>query len=74
MPDTTHLVAIHERLAREKAKAAQAKTASTKLYWQTRVDQTQRELDGELKFLGLDTADTPAASLSDDELLGQLLE
>lgn len=71
MQDTSHLVALQERLSRERIRLAQANTAAEKAQRQVWVDQAERELAGELKFLGLQ--DLPqAGNIDDDTLLAEL--
>jgi hypothetical protein len=65
--DTSHLIAIRDRLAREKARYA-ANPCEMRRVW---VAATERELAQEEQFLGIE----PASSLpqmTDDELLAAL--
>lgn len=71
MQDTAHLVALQERLARERGRLAHAKTSAEKEQRQVWVAQMERELEGELKFLGLSSDATPT-ELDDDTLLAEL--
>ena len=71
MQDTTHLVALQERLCREKKRLAEATSAAEKAQRQVWVAQAERELDGELKFLGLPAGGID--NLDDDTLLAELL-
>lgn len=68
--DTTHLVALHDGLARLKARLAEAKTPGERELRAVWVDQREREIVREMEFLGI-TPDAPC-TLSDDELLEEL--
>lgn len=68
--DTTHLTALHEGLCREKARLAAAKTESERQLRTVWVTQLEREIAGEMKFLGI--AETVDCDLSDDDLLKEL--
>lgn len=69
--DTSHLVALQQRLANEKARLENARTEQEKTYRTVVVNQVQREIDGEYQFLGMASAvDLP--DLSDDDLLAAL--
>ena len=69
--DTSHLVALHERLLRERARLATAGSEEERAVWQVWVAQAERELEGELKFLGMDGG-TEVAEISDDDVLAEL--
>lgn len=68
--DTSHLVATHDRLCREKARLANAKTAKEREFRALQVSQAEKELAGEMRFLGMD--DMPMPEMTDDELLAAL--
>ena len=70
MIEISHLDAIRDRLARETARLASAKTAKEIAFRKVQISQTEKEIKGELKFLGLD--DAPQCDMSDDELLAAL--
>jgi len=67
--DWSHLHALEEGLAREKARLAIAKTKREKLFREVQVSQLEKEIKGEKQFLGL--ADLP--DMSDDDLLAALI-
>lgn len=71
MQDTSHLVALQERLANERERLSQATTAAEKTQRQVWVSQVERELDGELKYLGLPSQALPS-DMDDDTLLSEL--
>lgn len=73
MRDTSHLVAIHERLSREKARLSEAKTTKERELRAVWVKQDERELAAELEFLGM-SSDASLSTLSDDDLLAELGE
>lgn len=68
--ETSHLVAIHDRLCREKARLANAKTGKEREFRELQVSQAEKELAGELRFLGMDYM--PMPEMTDDELLAAL--
>ncbi len=65
-----HLDALNVRLSNERARLASAKTPKEVEARKVTVAQVEKEIEGELKFLGL-TVET-ASDLSDDELLDLL--
>lgn len=69
--DTTHLVALSEGLAREKQRLVEAKRAGERELRTVWVVQFEREISAEMKFLGM--TETTEITLSDDELLNELL-
>lgn len=71
MSDTTHLVALHERLHREKTRLSEAKTDKERALRTVWVSQIEKEIAGELEFLGM-APDNDVIDLSDDELLVEL--
>ncbi|ENZ77964.1 hypothetical protein OR214_02240 [Ralstonia pickettii OR214] len=73
MPDTSHLVALQHRLFRERTRLAEATSDKERALRQVWVAQAERELEGELKFLGMDGSGH-VAEISDDDLLAELLE
>jgi len=71
MTDTSHLVAIYERLQREKARLSAATTSCEVDFRSREVKAAEKELEAEYRFLGM----TPTAMLdeiSDDDLLSEL--
>jgi hypothetical protein len=71
MQDTSHLVVLQERLSRERARLAEAKTEKQKAFHQVKVAQAEREIEGEMKFLGMDM-NAAQVVISDDDLLAEL--
>jgi len=69
--DTTHLVVLQEHLFRERKRLEQASTEAERLQRQVWVVQAERELDGELTFLGM-ASTAQATDLDDDALLAEL--
>lgn len=72
MPDTSHLVALHDRLSRERSRLAEAKSDEERALRQVWVAQAERELEGEMKFLGIEGS-AQVAEISDDDLLAELM-
>lgn len=71
MSDTTHLVALHEGLSREKQRLLEAKTVQERELRTVGIAQREREIAREMEFLGM-TSDSDLPDLSDDELLAVL--
>jgi hypothetical protein len=71
MKDTTHLDALQVRLSNERNRLAAAKTDGERELRRVYVAQCEKEIAGEKAFLGI--VDAPAAAMSDDELLAELL-
>jgi hypothetical protein len=69
MQDTSHLVAITERLSRQKARLALDPTNPLLSVW---VSQTERELASEYENLGM-TPDSELPEMSADDLLAELM-
>ena len=69
MQDTDHLVWLHQSLHREKARLALAKTETERRLRTVWAEQEQREIDEEMRFLGISSE---PINLSDDELLREL--
>lgn len=69
--DTSHLVALHESLGRERIRLAQSKTPQEREMRRVWLAQKQKEVDAELKHLGLSTAEE-FDEISDEELLREL--
>jgi hypothetical protein len=68
--DLTHLDALRLRLSHERGYLAAARTdkeRTRRLAW---IAQVEREIAGEMKFLGIEYA--PACDMTDDELLAAL--
>lgn len=71
MQDTSHLVAIHERIARERARLNAATTAREAEFRALQISQAEKELEAEYEFLGMiPTADLP--EMRADDLLAEL--
>ena len=68
--DTSHLVALHEGLARERERLSSARNERERIMRQVWIAQREREIASELAFLGMDSAPLPA--MTDDELLREL--
>ena len=69
--DTSHLVAIYERLERERARLKAATTSRDAEFRACQIAQAEKELEAEYRFLGM----TPTAELpevSDDEIFREL--
>jgi hypothetical protein len=72
--DTTHLAALHHRLGREHSRMIHAKTDKERQLREVYVCQIEKEIDGELKFLGLESkVDAEIQAMDDDQLLKELL-
>lgn len=71
MTDTTHLVYLQARLASEKARLADATAKAEREARTVWVAQLEREIDGELRFLGLSAVKVD--EMSDDDLLADLM-
>lgn len=72
MTDTTHLVALMQRLANEKGYLANAKTENEKKLRTVWIKQIKSEINSEEKFLGMSITEWDAPEISDDELLAEL--
>lgn len=72
MKDTSHLVALYERLSRENARLSNATNDTEKVFRQVAVDQAKREVKGEMMFLGLSLSEEQL-NISDDDLLAELI-
>ncbi len=64
-----HLDALRSRLARERERLALSKTPHESALRQVYVNQCEREIEGEMRFLGLASVSN---SISDDDLLAEL--
>lgn len=69
--DTTHLIALQDRLSREYSRLASASTVQEKNFRTMKVAQAKREVEGELHFLGMNT-NAEQINISDDDLLAAL--
>ncbi len=69
--NTDHLTALNVRLSHERARLAGAKTQQQRTMFAVRVAQCEREVAGEMKFLGM--SQTAPLEMSDDELMRELL-
>lgn len=74
MIDTSHLIALQERLSRANDRLAKAKTDSERNFRQMESDQAKREVDGELNFLGMPPLSAELSDISDDDLFAALNE
>lgn len=70
MQDTSHLVAITERLSRERARLAEAKTPYETKMRSVWVAQAENELAREFEFLGMESI---LPEMSNDDLLAELM-
>jgi hypothetical protein len=70
--DTSHLVALHEGLMRERQRLASARTDSEREMRSVWVKQRERELTREMEFLGIGAA-REMREISDDDLLHELM-
>lgn len=70
--DTTHLVAIHDRLCRERRRLAEAASKEERALRSEWVRQNENELAAELARLGMPLGALP--EMSDDELLEELFK
>ena len=68
--DTSHLTALHVRLSHERGYLASAKSESERALRRVWIAQIEKEIQGELAFLGM--AKDEAPEMSDDELLAEL--
>lgn len=69
---TEHLTALNIRLAHEKARLAEAKTAKEREIRSVWIKQIEKEIDEEIKFLGIQPVDADIEAMTDDELLEML--
>ncbi len=65
-----HLEALRLRLSHERERLRKAKTGREKEFYAVRVSQCEKEIEGELKFLGISDESLP--EMTDDELLAEL--
>lgn len=65
----THLDALRLGLSHERARLAAAKTGAERALRSVWVAQLEREIAAEERFLGV----VPAADISDDELMAELM-
>jgi hypothetical protein len=70
MPDLTHLNALELRLSHERGYLATAKTDKERQLRAVWIQQIEKEIEGECRFLGIDKADD--IEISDDDLLAEL--
>jgi hypothetical protein len=69
--DLSHLHALRVRLSNERIRLQNAKTAKERELRAVWVAGIEREIEGELKFLGL-TEDPEPVEMTTDELLAEL--
>lgn len=69
--DTSHLVAIMDRLSREKVRLSAAINVKDIAFRSVQVSQAEKELEAEYAFLGM-TPSSELAEISDDDLLAEL--
>lgn len=67
---TEHLEALRLRLSHEKVRLVKAKTGREKALYEVRVKQCEKEIEGELAFLGM--KDEPLPEMTDDEIMAEL--
>jgi hypothetical protein len=65
-----HLEALRLRLSHEKVRLAKAKTGREKEFHSVRVKQCEKEIAGELVFLGIKEDVLP--EMTDDQLLAEI--
>ena len=70
MTNTSHLVAITERLSREKARLEAATTSQERAFRAVQVSQAEKELAAEFAFLGMDAT---LPEISADDLMAELM-
>lgn len=71
MRDTSHLVALHESLSRERSRLESSTTQKERDFRTHCISVKQREIDAEYEFLGM-TPGSELAKISDDDLLAEL--
>ena len=67
-----HLDALHARLGHERARWCMAKTAAERVSRRVTVAGIEREIQGELEFLGFEKLTPAELAMSNDELLAEL--
>lgn len=73
MSDTSHLVALEQRLSRERERLKNARSSQEVAQRTVYVQQAEKEVASERDFLGLAQSPSPDLdALSDDELLQEL--
>lgn len=72
MTDFSHLNAIQDRLFREKSRLATAKTEADRAFRTRQIEQAEKELAAEYKFLGIAPSSVDETEMSDEELLAEL--
>lgn len=65
-----HLEALRLRLSHERVRLAKAKTEREKELYEVRVKQCEKEIEGELNFLGLKEETLP--EMTADEIMAEL--
>lgn len=73
MPDMSHLVALSESLSRSRLRLENAQNEHQRQFFQSCIDAKQHEIDAELSFLGMPTADE-FLNISGGELLRELTQ
>ena len=68
--DYSHLHALESSEFYRKQMLAQAKTQQEKYYWTSQIESVQKEIKGELDFLGLNRK--PLEEISDTDMLAEL--
>ena len=71
--DFNHYFAIEKRLNNYKAELAVAKNSNQVKWLEHRVAMEEKELTSEIEFLNSKGVDTAPLTMSDDELLAELL-
>jgi hypothetical protein len=71
--DTTHLVALHESLDREKQRLAEATSDKERAFREHCICQKKKEIAQEYKFLNM-TPDEELPDISNEDLLAELLK
>lgn len=72
MTDLSHLDAIQQRIAHEKARLAVARNAHERAFREREILSAEKELSSEYKFLGIAPLTLDERLLTDDELLAGL--
>ena len=70
MTDLSHLNALQLRLSHERDRMNSETRPRAITYRNVQISQIEKEIAGELKFLGIEEA--PESAMSDDELLAAL--
>ncbi len=72
MKDTSHLVALHESLSRERSRLASAVKVADREFRQRCIDSKKREIESHYQFLGMESTASLRAEISDEDLMAEL--